>query len=227
MLTLLSILTGGGLIGGIVMMILRPALRETVLGVLKSIPPRLWYGIAGLLLIGALLWWHSSKVSAAHEAGRIAGRAEVQTEIDLWRQAARDWKRATDHKTQTISILIGERYDQDLRRNAALADDLRLRGPGKAAACHGSGRDTGVAASSGEYLGPAAPADAPRDQVPAGDGFAIVPWGWLVQRAEDHDRLLSESNAWRTWFDGQRRAHEAAVARLRDRMPEPEFGKER
>lgn len=227
MLTLLSILTGGGLIGGIAMLILRPALRATAMGILQSIPARIWYALAIMAVLFGLVWWHGSTVNAAREEGRLSGRAEVQTEIDLWRQAAQDWKRATDHKTQTISILIGERYDQDLRRNAALADDLRLRGPGKAAACNGSGRDTGMAASSGEYLGPAAPADAPRDQVPAGDWYAIVPWGWLVQRAEDHDRLLSESNAWRTWYDGQRRAHEAAIAALRAKMPEPEFGKER
>lgn len=225
MLTLLSILTGGGLIGGIAMLILRPALRTTALGILQSIPPRIWYALAIMALLFGVIWWHGSQVNAARKEGKQAGRAEVQAELELWKQAARDWKRATDSKSQTISILTGERYNEDLRRNAAVADDLRLRGPGKAAACHGSRRDTGVAGAAGGPESPAPSPDAPRGPVPAGDGFAVVPWGWLVERAEDHDRLLAESKAWRSWYDGQRRVHEAAVAALRAKMPEPEFGK--
>jgi len=192
---------------------------------LKLVPSWAWKALAIMALLFGVVWWHGSQVNAAREEGKRAGRAEVQAELDLWKQTARDWKRATDSKSQTISILTGERYNEDLRRNSAFADDLRLRGPGKAAACHGSRRDTGVAVSTGGYEGSGSAPDAPRDPVPAGDGFAIVPWGWLVQRAEDHDRLLAERNAWRTWYDGQRRAHEAAVAALRAKMPEPEFGK--
>jgi len=75
---------------------------------------------------------------------------------------------------------------------AADADGLRVSGPGKA-------RCPAIPASPGNGTRPAKP-DAPGPALPPGDR-AAVPWPWLVQRGQEHDQLLAEVQAWRTWHD--------------------------
>ena len=230
MLTLFSILTGGGVIGGIAMLILRPALRQVVGGFARSIPGWVWAAAAGLLLLGGLYWYHTNAVSSAYDRGKIAGAAaekkEWQVAFAAMKRAAYHWRTEAETQSDQITELTGALHDQTLRDNAALADALRLRGPNRAAACGRPGGDPGLSSAAGSDRNPASPTDAPRGPVPAGDGFAIVPWGWLVQKAEDHDRLRARVTAWDSWYDQQKALHDAAVARLRRDIPDPAFSKE-
>lgn len=223
---LLSLLGGGGAIGAALFFF--PGLRQILGQLFGAIPPRvLWALVAMAAILGAVLW-HNHAVESAREAGVEAGKLARDSywkdEIAFQREAARNWKTAVDHKSATISILKGQLHDQELRDNSAVADDLRLRGPGKAGACPGRGGDPGVPARAGANGQPAAPADAPPGEVPDGDRNAIVPWGWLVARAEDHDELLSEVKTWRSWHRDQQAAHAAAVAALKRQLPDPAFG---
>jgi hypothetical protein len=59
--------------------------------------------------------------------------------------------------------------------------------------------------------------------MPAEDGFAIVPWGWLVTRAQEHDELISEAITWRAWKKEQ---DELLLQRKRE-LPDPAFGHDR
>lgn len=226
---LLSILTGGGLLGGLALLVLRPALRQVLVDLIGSIPPRVLWALLAMAAIFGAVWWHGFAVQRAFDRGQEAGKMVRDTywkgQIAEWREVGRLWKSAYEAKSRTAAILIGERYAQDLRRNAALADDLRLRGPGRAGACSGPGSIANVAGGAGRQDGSPAPADAPTGPMPAGDGQAIVPWGWLVQRAEEHDRLLAEVTAWRSHDDQQRLIHQDAIKRLRGEYPEPQFGK--
>jgi hypothetical protein len=222
---LLSILTGGGLIGGIVMLILRPALRSAAMGVARKVPAKVWLGLAGLLLIGALVWYHNHAVGKAYETGKQAERIVRdkywQAEIASARDAAHNWKAAYDAKSTTVVLLRKRLYAEEISRNAALADDLRLRGPGKAGACPGRRIDPGLSGVPGGSIDPAPQPDAPGGPMPAGDGYAIVPWGWLVNKAEEYDRLLAEVKAVRGRDDDLRALHNEMIKRLG--YPEPKL----
>ncbi len=229
MLTMLFSLLGLGGVGGIAMLILRPALRATVGGFARSIPGWVWKAAAALLLIGGLYWWHSSAVSSAYERGETAGKAaqdaKWQIAVKEWKRAALLWKRNYETEADQNAALLRGQHDQNLRDIAARADDLRLRGPGNIAACPGRRGNPGVSGGSGGQVASAAEPDAPRDPVRDEEPMAIVPWGWLIGRAEEHDALLDEVKTWRTWHDSQQALHDAAVKRLRAEFPEPEFGK--
>lgn len=229
MLTLLSLFAGGGLVGGIVLLVVKPALRSVLAGLLGQIPPRvIWALVAMGMILGAVLWYNHA-IGRAFANGREAGVTEANAKwkaaFDQQRRASLQWKRNYQEQSALLTSQIGERYAQDLRRNDALADDLRLRGPGRAAACSGSVHSPRVASGTGGHDETPSGPNAPGDQVPADDRNAIVPWGWLVRKAEDHDDLLAEVNAWRSHDAKQKALHQEYLRRLRDRLPEPEFGR--
>lgn len=114
-----------------------------------------------------------------------AKATELQTQIN---QAHDEAKNAEDAVAKLVKQLK-DKSDEKNRRIAADARTLSVSGPGKAA-CHPAPVATGHGA------GPAKP-DAPRPALPP-DDRAAVPWPWLVQRAQEHDQLLNEVNAWRT-----------------------------
>ena len=228
LILILSLLGGGGAIGAALFFV--PGLRELVGRLIGSIPPRVLWALVAMAAILGVVLWHNHAVESARaegiEAGKLAADAEWKAAFEAERTAAQLWKRGFEASTVRINDLLGARHDQNLRDIGARADDLRLRGPGKAAACGRPGADPRLSGGSGAGGQPAAPADAPTDQVPDGDRRAIVPWGWLVARAEDHDALLTEVTTWRSWHGQQKAAHAEAVARLKAQFPDPAFGRE-
>lgn len=74
MFLLSLLLGGGGLIGGIAMLILRPALRKIVGDTARKVPAKVWIGIAIAAALGALVWWHFHTVSNAYDNGKLAGQ---------------------------------------------------------------------------------------------------------------------------------------------------------
>lgn len=227
MLTLiLSLLGGSGAIGAALFFV--PGLRAMLGQLIGSIPPRLLWALVAMAAIFGAVLWHGHAVESARKdgvkAGKLAADIEWKAAFDTQRAASQQWKRNFEARGVRINDLLGARHDQNLRDNSARADDLRLRGPGKAAACGRPGADPRLSSGPGAGGQPASPTDAPADQVPDGDRRAIVPWGWLVARAEDHDALLSEVTTWRSWHDQQKTAHDEAVARLKAQFPDPAFG---
>lgn len=216
---LLSILTGGGLLGGIAMLVLKPLLRRKAADLAGKVPWQGWAVLAFVVLAIGGAWWVNHKISAAYSDGRAQGRIEANADWQLALDAAHadavKWRTAYEATSAFISTRLREQHDQDLRDNARLAGDLGLRGPGQAAARCGPGGAAQLAGGAcGREPAPAGP-DAPADPVPAGDGFAVVPWGWLVDRAREHDDLLAENQSWRSWHHDQRNAYDEAVAQLR------------
>lgn len=102
---------------------------------------------------------------------------------------------AVNKATATINALTADlrkATDEKNRADAADAAGLVQSGPGKA-------RCPSVPKSPG---GPVTP---PADNGTAGpalppDDSAAVPWNWLVTRAQEHDQLLNEDQAWRDWY---------------------------
>ena len=160
-----------------------------------------------LALIGAViaftgvLWHgHEVKLTIAH-----AKQEQQQADDAAWKQAlakehqaAMTWKAGFDK--QTAATVADERKlnDQAIANNAAVARALSLRGPGRASAsgCRSSDHSRPSTAADGHQQAATVP-DVAGPPVLAGDGedlsgYAIVPWGWLTQRAEQFDDMLSD-----------------------------------
>jgi hypothetical protein len=210
---LLSILTGGGLLGGIAMMVLRPALRATVGSFFKGLPREVWYALAALAVLAGLWFWHSHAVSTAYRQGNADGIVATDKKwnaaFTTMSRAADQWKKNFELRSEQLADAQRTAHDQELRRIAADADDLRLRGAGRAAAPRcGPGSGAAVAASaSGHQDSPAGPG-APASPLPAGDG------------------LRDEVKTWRSWYDEQGQLQRASLDALRATLRDanPAFG---
>lgn len=189
---------------------------------------RLGMGLIGALALALLAWaaisWFDGQLDQARREGRAAADTEWRVAISAANEAARQWKTAYEFKAAEVATYRRSAHEKALARNAAAADDLRLHGPGRAAAgdCKSIDR-AGYGTATG---GPAATAARPHDPaspLPPADGpdqFAIVPWIWLTGRARDFDDLRDEVITWRTWYPEQ--ADLLRKAKLE--LPEPKLG---
>lgn len=162
------------------------------------IPRWAWLALAvALILLGG--WrWHVNSVRHADRAGYARALAEVKAKSDRVVKAAND---ATAKATNLAVIINREeraRADEENRRSAGLASELRGLRPVQPLHC----RVASAAAVPGSPGGRAAidrPADAP---------VVAVDWQWLIDRAEQADLNRTEVLAWRSWHDKQSTAYE-------------------
>lgn len=220
-----SLLGLGGIGGIMAMWFMVPAFPLIVGRILTAIPPKVLYALLGVIALTFAVIWHGHEVkqvkAAAFTAGRTAGITEMRASYDKLK-AAFDLEAQTSQKRAAIiSETERQLHEQDLRRNALAADDLRLRGPGKAAAriCRPDVAAGLPGRPGGPQITPAAPSPA-GPEMPTGDREAVVPWGWLVRTVQEHDDALDENAAWRRWYPQQA----AEFDRLKREIPSPEFG---
>jgi hypothetical protein len=195
MLWLLGILgTVGAAVGGVALLGGGPAMLGAgvkLLGLARRIPPKAWLYIAIAAALVAGVVWHQHKAHAAIAAAEARG---VQRANAIWSakvaKVAADAaavRRSAEQVAAAISKEERTKNDEARNRNAATADALRLRGAG-AAASHCRPLDhPGLAAATGGHEPAPAKPDAAGPQMPAGD-WALVPWGWLVERARARRR---------------------------------------
>lgn len=187
------------------------------LALLGMVPRGVWFGVAGAALLSLGTCAHQRSVkqhyTEAYKAGEAAADAKWQKAFDEMEAAVSQWKTEYEAQTKGLSDELEARYNENARLNRKLADALRLRGPGRAASC-GPLRDPGAAALPRNNNAPAEP-DAPGPGLPEQDR-AIVPWGWLVTRSEEHDDMLEELKARREWDGRVRELHE----KLKLELPE-------
>lgn len=192
-----------------------------------KVPRWVWLTLLVVTLVVGAVWLHqrhaNAMLEAAYEQGQKDRDAAWQTRFDEMQAAANDWKTKYEQASATLANERRQRHEETLRHNAELADALRLSGPGRASAarCRPIDNSGLSGASGGDGSTPSDP-NAPGPGVPEHDGDAIVPWGWLVRRGEEHDALLSEVVTWRSWYAEQKDLFEQEVREL----PVPEFGQE-
>jgi hypothetical protein len=186
---------------------------------LARVPRWAWIALAVTLLLVAGAIWHHHKAQAAIDravAAAVTARdAQWQKRLEQAHADALAWKGKAEASARTISDLKRKQHDEDLRRIADDAGDLRLRGPGAAAApgCR-PGDHPGLPAAAGgphqpDRAASAAPGALPStDRVPglpaaAADRLALVPWGWLVDVGQGSDDARAEVLTWRSWYAEQ------------------------
>lgn len=190
---------------------------------LKRIPRWMWVTLAVVIaiVIASLVHQHyaGKRIAAAYAQGEQAADEKWQTAFDSMQATSETWRNRYQEQSLALTQYLGDQHAQTLRDNAVRADTLRLRGPGAAAARCGPGIATGLPSLPGAADGSSAEPDVAGSSVPSGDGFAVVPWGWLVQRAEEHDALLSEVTTARTWHTEQEQLWNESVSALRSQQP--------
>jgi hypothetical protein len=141
--------------------------------------PPVWLVVA-LLAAGAI--WHGNKVDAAFYAGELQERT-------AWEAKAAKWV----NRITAINSAIRSKTDEKSRAIAGIADDLRVRGPGKAIC-------TSIpSAPARRHDAPAGTADAAVGEVPDRERFDLIalPFADAIAFAEQHDINLAEAAAWR------------------------------
>jgi len=157
----------------------------------RKVPWQVWAAIAAVALIVAGTVYHGHKAHQAIDAAEKRGADREATRIAA---QAIEIKRKADALNAAIAATIRSRTDEENRRIARDADDLRLSGPSKArASC------PVAATGAGGHVTASGSGDAAGSGMLAEDR-AAVPWPWLVQRAEQADLNRGEVLAWREWY---------------------------
>lgn len=165
---------------------------------LGRIPRAAWIALAvvAILLLGTCV--HQKKVKKFGQERYAAGVAYEQARLA---KKAAELKAKVDALTGKITTQLKAKHDEKVIVINRAADDLRVRGPGKAA-CPGHSsvpRGSSGSVSAGGGGNPAT------GQVPGGDR-AAVPFGWLVDSAERCDLNRQEVLTWREWYKQQSEA---------------------
>lgn len=208
MLSILSILTGGGLLGGIVMMVVRPKLRSAAAGAAGTVPGWVWVALGAVLLVGGLWWrgshyrdqrdalatWQTDVTAATRLAAhrpKLATR-NVALQIDYLGQEldaihnaqVLATKQAQDAKAAKERENEQHRKDHDDALPTRIADERRRAQPWiDAHRVHGSGRDAAAGAAAGgsgraDLPSPAFGAAQP-DGPDRGSELVAVPAGYI------------------------------------------------
>jgi hypothetical protein len=225
-MSILGIAAGALGVGGLSFFALRmfaPGILASIAAVAKSIPTKVWIGLAVLALLVVGYFVHQHKAHAALAAEYARGSSDRDKawhkRLDAEHEAAMKWKAKADAASAKITQEIGARHDEEIRAIAALADDQRLRGPGQAAApaCSGSSHAAGLPGGSGGHVASGGASGSGVAGVPPEEPMAVVPWSGLVSVAERADGWRAEVSAWRDWYARQAEANRAA----REAGPKP------
>ena len=225
MLTLiLSLLGGGGVIGAALFFI--PGLGLAISRIVAAIPPKVWFGIAAAIALGLAFWLHQShasqEIADARAAGKAEGIAEMRAEVAKIHADAVRWRDNYQITADQLSTAKRRLFDDEIRSTAALADALRLRGPGKAAApaCGRSGDSAGPSANTSGHEPAGGPVDAPVAPMSPDEPLAVLPWSGVTRFGEYHDEDRTEVLTWRSWYLAQ-----AEILRLaKQKLPTPKLG---
>jgi hypothetical protein len=195
-------LFGGGGLLGIGARIL--GWDRKALELVKKIPPKGWLaiGIALALIIGFFVHRHVAHkaIVDAKTEQKAADDAAFKARLDRLTAMANRLRLHAEALQASATQDIRNRHDEEDRRSAALADSIRLRGPG-AARC-GSFDYTGVPTARSGPVKTFGSADAPVGRLPYPEWATLIgmPFNDTTRFAEQHDRYRNEVAAWHEWY---------------------------
>lgn len=157
---------------------------------LGKLPREVWYALALALAVWLAFRWYDGQIDAAEKRGAQAENARLTAK-------ALELKRNTDALTRKIADTLRSRNDDQARRIAAAADDLRLRGPGKATCAS----QPVIPAVAGGQQSPARPGGTAVDRMPDAPRLDIIglPFADTIALAEQHDRCRADLLTYREW----------------------------
>lgn len=158
-----------------------------------------WLGFIGCAAMG-LLWLHTAGEARHWHKQSVQYQKlhnnDLAHDAKIAKQAV-DLKAKVDALTLNISRTLREWNDAQNSRIAGAADDLRLRGPGKAV-CPGNPVDP---SGSGKSQQPGRSGNAAVAPVSdAGGQLAALPFSDTVTFGQSHDAYRAEVMTWRQWY---------------------------
>jgi len=168
-------------------------------GFFSRAPSWFWIGVAFAVLLLGFQLWHSSRVNAviaaAEKRGADAAYARVTAKAI-----------ALERKAAALAETLRSRNNETNRLIAADADDLRLRGPGKAAC------PVAAPAAPGGHQPPGGAADAAVAPLPDRERVDLIalPFAGAIAFAEQCDLNRAEVLTWRQ-FQSELAATHAAT----------------
>lgn len=154
-------------------------------GIVRKVPRWLWFALLFAAIIAAGAWWHGRKVEAFGQERFAAGYAKAVD--DGKKRVAK-----VERKSAEITAKIRRKTDEDIGRINRHADDLRLRGPGRAVC------PAHAAAAGGPEPGRGAAA-AGMDRLPDTERVDIIamPYDDTIRRSATADANRREVLAYR------------------------------
>jgi hypothetical protein len=150
----------------------------------------------GVILLAAVIAfiWHGNKIEAAFASGETAANTKWAAEFKKMDERAKK----LEQRVEVISQEVRSKNDEEARRIGGHADDLRLRGPGKAA-CPNTGS---VTVTSGGHQSPSGKSGAPVGGVPDQARVDIIglPFPGTIATGEVCDLNRNEVISWRNWY---------------------------
>lgn len=161
------------------------------LGFAKSLSPRAWLALAGILALVVLGIAHQRHASAVVAAAERRGAERASIEI------ARRVNKLTD-RLNVIAAKARENQRASLHSIAVDVRDLELRGPGRAACAAQLSPSRGA----GRPYPPAGPPAVAVDPVPDRTGVQLIglPFSAALAGAGQCDADRDEVARWRQWF---------------------------
>lgn len=159
-----------------------------IVGFFKKIPAWVYILIAVAIAAGVLAHLHSNAVKSF-------GDQRFQDGVNAEKAAVASAQARANARATKINTSLRTTNDEENRTIARSADDVRLRGPGKAVC---PGLAAAPRAASGHVAAGGA-ANAPVDQLPDPERPALItlPFADTIAFAEQHDRCRAESLTWR------------------------------
>jgi hypothetical protein len=157
---------------------------------LGRIPRGVWIVLAVVILLGLGVRWYQGQIKAADRAGYARAERDIAAK-------ALALKAKIDATTAKITAKLKERNDVETHRIAAVADDVRLRGPGKAA-CPRFARVPNAASG---HSPPAREGSPAVGEVPDAGGADLIalPFSGTIALAEQHDKCRADILSYREW----------------------------
>ncbi len=154
---------------------------------LKRIPWQWWLAIAIAIALVIGVAKHGSAIEDLKTTSFNAGYAK----------AVADGKATAERRAAADAAIANQLRSKVNEQNhiiARAADDLRVRGPGKARCAN----PATVPAAAGGRVAPGGATDGAAARVPDEDWIAL-PYGWTVDQAELADLNRAEVLIWREW----------------------------
>jgi hypothetical protein len=171
---------------------------------LGLVPKWVWYVIGAGLLVLAFVFWHRGQVKDH--------RKQVESELTekINKESAKLIAQANKLKQDAIKLQglansqTETNYANTARDIAGRADALRLQRPPR---CPTTPGNRNLPAISGRATEPA-PASGAGD-----DTLAAIPWGPLIDFAEQHDLCRAKLIGWQDWYREQGRVYQEWLSR--------------
>ena len=171
---------------------------------LGLVPKWVWYVIGAGLLVLVFVIWHRGQVKDHRKQVEAELTEKINAESRKLIALANKLKQDAIKLQVEANSQTEREYANTARDIAGRADALRLQRPPKCPAPPGNRNLPAVSGRAAEPAGAAGAGD---------DTLAAIPWGPLIDFAEQHDLCRARLIGWQNWYREQDRVYQEWLSR--------------